>query len=462
MITLRPYQNTCVGGVRHAYKEKFKRPLLVAPTGAGKTVMFGFMAQNSAAKGKRVLIMAHRKELCTQCGKKLVENLVDFAYIAGSFSADYTKNVQVGTIQSIKSRLGKLDAAGWAPDLIVIDECHRSLAKTYRDIIAHWPEALLLGVTATPVRGDGGSLGEVYDTMVLGPTVKELMDMGYLVPAKTYGPKNRINLSHIKTVMGDYDKKALESAVDKPLITGDAVEHYKRICDGVPAVAFCISIKHAMHVAEEFRNAGYVCEHIDGNMDDAERDDILKRVAEGKVQVLTSVDLVTEGFDAPVLQCAIMLRPTKSAGLFIQMAGRVLRLHDGKKWAYILDHAGLSLRHGFIDDDRTWTLDGGGQATRGKGVEKTVPTKQCPECFMIHKPEPNCPGCGHEYEIKSREVKIEGGTLVEISQEERAMLRRRQPSDAKSLEELREIGKERGYHHKWADRIWNIRLAKAV
>lgn len=463
MITLREYQGDCVGGVRQAFREKFTAPLLVAPTGAGKTVMFGYMAHSTAAKGKKVLIMAHRTELCTQCGDKLMEYGVDFGYISGDFTPDYNQSVQVGTIQSIVSRMERLDSLGWYPDLIVIDECHRSLAPTYRKIIEHFGKALLLGVTATPVRGDGGSLGEIYDRMIIGPTVKELMDMGYLVKAKTYGPKKKLDLSRVKTTMGDYQKAALENVVDRPSVTGDAVDHYRRICGGVPAVVFCVSIKHAEHVAEEFRAAGYICESIDGKMSAEHRKDILERVKRGEIHILTSVDLVTEGFDAPVLQAAIMLRPTKSAGLFIQMAGRVLRLFDGKKWAYILDHAGLSLRHGFIDDDRAWTLDGSGSSAKGGGTkEKTIATKQCPECFMVHRPEPECPGCGHHYEIKSREIKIEDGVLIEITEEEKARIQRKQPNECKTLEDLKELGDARGYDKKWAYKIWDIRKAKAL
>lgn len=465
MITLRPYQSKSVNSVRDAYADGYKAPLLVAPTGAGKTVIFSFIAQNASAKKSKVLIMAHRLELCEQCGDKLMQNRVDFGYISPAYTPDYTKNIQVGTIQTINSRKSKIP---FTPDLIVIDEAHRSLASTYRTILRFYPNARVLGVTATPIRGDGGLLNEVYDCMIMGPTISELIALGFLVQPKTYGSSAPLDLSGvcIDRKTGDYKKTELKKLVDKPLIIGDAVEHYRKICDKVPAVAFCVDIDSSMRVAAEFSAAGYICEHIDGNMDKTERSAILRRLAAGKTHVLTSVDLITEGFDAPMVQCAIMLRPTQSTGLYIQMAGRALRPFPGKTCAYILDHVNNTghwrdgtffPKHGFIDQDRDWSLDGN-KRRNGKISETSIAIRQCPDCYGIHKPAPCCPYCGLAYVASpSKPIEEQDGELREFTAEMKARTAKREVQQARELKDLQELGAQRGYAPGWAKHVWMAR-----
>lgn len=468
MITLRQYQTDSVNGVRKSFEIGRRSPLLVAPTGAGKTVIFSYIAQNASTKRNKVLIMAHRLELCEQCGDKLMQNGVEFGYISPAYTPDYSKNIQVGTIQTINSRKSKIP---FIPDLIIIDEAHRSLASTYRTILQYYPSARVLGVTATPIRGDGGFLNTVYDDMIVGPTISELIALGFLVQPKTYGSSQPLDLSGVSIdhKTGDYKKTELKKLVDKPLIIGDAVDHYRKICDKVPAVAFCVDIDSSMRVAQEFRNAGYICEHIDGNMDKIERSAILRRLAEGKTHVLTSVDLITEGFDAPMVQCAIMLRPTQSTGLYIQMAGRALRPFPGKKFAYILDHVNNTghwrdgtffPKHGFIDQDRDWSLDGN-KNKNGKITETSIAIRQCPSCYGIHKPAPMCPYCGLAYIAgKPREIEAQDGELKEFTAEMKAKSAKREQRQAQDLKDLQELGESRGYAPGWAKHVWMARSKK--
>lgn len=466
MITLRQYQQIAVDDVREAYASGFVAPLLVAPTRSGKTVIFSYIALNAEKKGMNVLIMAHRLELCEQCGDKLMQNGVEFGYISPAYTPDLSKRIQVGTIQTINSRKDKIP---FTPDLIIIDEAHRSLASTYRTISQFYPHAKVLGVTATPIRGDGRSLGDFFDVLIMGPTISELIDLGFLAIPKTYGATVPLDTSGLKvdSKTGDYKKSQLKKLIDKPLVTGDAVEHYRKICDKVPAVAFCVDVEHSQRVAQEFRDAGYVCEHIDGTMSREQRRGILHRLSTGKTHVMTSVDLVTEGFDAPMIECCIILRPTASTGLDIQMKARCLTPAPGKKYGYILDHVNNTghwrdgtfyPKHGFIDQDREWSLDGNSKKN-GKITELSIAIRQCPECYGIHKPAPACPYCGLAYVAtgKPREIEAQDGELREFTADMKARTAKREQQQARDLKDLQELGASRGYAPGWAVAVWRAR-----
>jgi len=252
--------------------------------------------------------------------------------------------------------------------------------------------------------------------------------------------------------MGDYVSKQLEDAMDKPIITGSAVKHYGTYADGKKAIAFCVSVKHAKDVAEDFRNAGYAGSDIDGGMDDVERDAVLKAFEEDRVQILTSCDLVSEGFDLPSVEVAILLRPTKSLGLFLQQCGRAIRPHPDKEKTIILDHAGNTARHGFIDDERDWSLADGFIANRGKNGEKVVSVRTCTACFAVHKPTPTCPMCGHVYPITARKVKHVDGDLVETRRDGEAANETAEDMMQKKFTVLTSVARKRGYNNptQWA------------
>lgn len=472
MYILRPDQKGLKDDIRDSFRAGNKMVLAVAPTGFGKTVVFSDICRDVSNNDKNVMVMAHRGELLFQCGEKLESNDVQFSYIKAGLRQNLLMNVQVGSVQTIVKRMKKLNLP--VPDLIIIDEAHRSLAKTYRDIIDFFreknPSLRGIGFTATPERGDGKPLSEVYDDMVLGPTIIELISDGRLVKPITYAPLERLDLSSVRSKGNDYNEKDLEIVVDKPRVTGSAVEHYRKICDRAPAVAFCVSIQHAKHVAEEFREAGYTCEHIDGTMSDDERRAILGRLESRETNIVTSVDLITEGFDCPMVQCAIMLRPTKSVSLYIQMAGRALRTHPGKDCAYILDHAGCVFAHGLITEEREWSLDGRQKRKiekKGLDPEKSeaIKTKQCPMCYAVHELSKQCPMCKFEYPVEYREVEQEEGQLTIVDKETEEAInraRRKEVAMAKTLDELKEIGKKRGYKNTWAHAVWGGRNKKKM
>lgn len=464
MLQLRNYQQKAVDDIRQAFLDKHRAPLVVLPTGGGKTVIFSHVAASVSARGKRVIVLVHRVELLRQTSAALHKSGVDHSLINPLFTPDYRKNVQVASVQTLVKRLGHIKTP---PDLIVIDEAHHATAGTWKKIVEAFPKARILGVTATPVRGDGTGLGihagGLFDQLIEGPNVQWLIDNGYLVKPVIYAPKERLDLSGVRIVRGDYDTKEITSRVDKPKITGDAVAHYRKLCSGEPAVVFCTSVLHAQHVADEFRAAGYSAYAVDGSMEDDIRKRILNGLGNGSVNVVTSCDLISEGTDIPAIACAILLRPTASLGLYIQQVGRALRPCAGKERAIILDHVGNVITHGLPEEPREWSLDGIPKKSRKQNQEKPISVKQCMQCFAFHEPAPVCPHCGFVHPIEQKKMEIVEGELQEITPEQAIALKRKRTAEvskAKTLEDLIAIQNQRGYKRGWAEHIFNARKQK--
>lgn len=457
-MQLRDYQQKGVNNIRDEYIRGNKAPLFVLPTGGGKTVVFCHVAQKTSDKEKNVLILVHRVELLRQTSKALTRSGVEHGLINPKYTPNLHAPVQVASVQTLINRLDKINP----PDLIIIDEAHHATAGSWRKVIEYFVNARILGVTATPIRGDGKGLNAMFDSIVIGPQISELIDMGFLVKPVIYAPPKKVDLSSVKIVRGDYDKQEIVNIMDKPTITGDAVTHYKKLCSGVPAVVFCVSIIHAENVAEQFRLAGYSAYSVDGSMDDVTRTRILNGLGDGSINVVTSCDLISEGTDIPAIGCAILLRPTKSTGLYLQQVGRALRLSDGKKEAIILDHVGNVLEHGFPDDIRNWTLDGTAKGKRKKqDKEEIIKADQCDTCYAMFEPADYCPYCGAENKKKKqRELDIVDGNLERLEREEQQKQARKEVGKARTLEELQEVGKQRGYKPGWAIRVFNARNGK--
>ena len=454
MIQLRDYQLDLVDGVRAAYRAGKRSPLVVSPTGSGKTVLFAYIAQGTSAKGNGVVILVHRQELVDQTCRTLHAFGVAHGVIAAGRTPDRSLPVQVASVQTYVRRLDI-----FRPALIIADEAHHATAGSWRKVINHHPQARVLGVTATPERLDGRGLKEVFDDLIRGPEVADLIAGGHLAPPVYYAPPQAVDLSHIKTRGGDFAQEDIAEAMDRPAITGDAVAHYSRICRGAPAVAFCSSVAHAQHVADQFNAAGFRAATIDGTMDRDARRDVVRALGDGRLHVLTSCEIINEGFDLPLVTAAILLRPTMSLGLHLQQVGRVLRPAPGKTRAIILDHVGNLSRHGFAEDVRDWSLDGRKKKKKKASEEDEVKVKQCPECYSCHPPAPTCPECGHIYEVKTREIEHVDGELVEIDPKEIARQKKKEQGSAQTLDDLIALGRARGYRSPdvWAKHVWNSR-----
>ncbi len=457
MFDLRPYQQAAVDGVRDSFRAGRRRPLLVAPTGSGKTVIFSYVTASAAAKGNRTLILVHRAELLEQCHRSLSQMDVPHGLIASGLTPDRSQLTQIASVQTLVRRFDRVVA----PDLIVIDEAHHATAGAWASVLAQYPNARVLGVTATPQRLDGKGLGQVFDDLIRGPEVTKLIDEGYLCKPVYYAPKT-VDLTGVHMVAGDYNRAEVAERMDRPTITGDAVIHYRKYAEGQPCIVFCTGIKHAEHVAQAFNASGYRFKVIDGTLAKEERARRVLDLSSGALQGLVSVDIVSEGFDLPCVSTAILLRPTASLSLHLQQIGRVLRPSPGKQRAVILDHVGNCRRHGLAEELRDWSLDGIRKRGKRGPQDDVADTRQCPECFAVHTPSPQCPQCLHVYEIKDRIPDVVDGELEELKAREAIRGRKREQGTAQTLEDLIRVGKSRGMKNPygWAHNVFRARQNK--
>lgn len=451
MITLRPYQQTGLSDIRAAYRAGARRVCYTLPTGGGKTVMFSRLASLTAARGRRVVILVHRDELVTQIAAALDREGTPHGLCVAGRCDDAP--VTIASVFTLARRLSTMTP----PDLIVIDECHHAVAGSWRAVSDAWPAAWTLGVTATPCRLDGRGLADCFDTLVSGPTVPDLIASGHLAPPVVYAPPSSLSLSGVRTTAGDYNRADLRAALERPVLYGEAVSNYMRLAAGQPAIAFCASVDHARAVADAFVAAGVSAASIDGEMPADARRARVAALRDGTLTVLTSCDLVSEGFDVPGVHAALMCRPTRSLGLFLQMAGRAMRPAPGKAHATILDHAGNCLRHGLPSEAREWELT----ATR-KRAGASVTVRQCLECYRcFNSVSRACPYCGWEAPAKPRAaVRQTDGDLAAVDPADerwRALTFRAALREARDEAGLRAMARARGYRPGWVAGVLRAR-----
>lgn len=355
-MQLRPYQEKLVNDVHNAFK-KHRRVMAQLPTGGGKTVCFVNIMKHFVERGEGVLLLVHRKELITQAASKVSKSDMNYGVIMAGYDTFYSSLVQLASVQTLIRR--DIPASVMRrTKLIITDECHHATANSYTQIYKDFEHCYNLGFTATPIRTNGQGFDDVYDYMVKGPSVAELIDGGYLVAPKIFASPLRTDLSKIKKTAGDYNEKALAEVMDNNTLVGGLVNEYQRRANGRRCVTFAVNVEHSKHIVAEYRNAGISAAHIDGTTPQFERDRILRDFSAGKFLVLSNVGIVTEGFDVPAIEIVQLARPTKSLALYLQMVGRGLRPADGKDGALILDHANCVFEHGFPEQDRDWTLSG--------------------------------------------------------------------------------------------------------
>lgn len=423
--TLRPHQVRGAALIRAERLKGHKAILAVMATGGGKTLLaaLGFIASD-VDHGKRVLFIAHSEELIDQPSRKLDEiGIHDHGVImANHWRARPNAPVQVASIQTLRSRIDRLS---FNYDSVIIDEAHRSAAPSYRMV---WdrvreqnPKAQLIGLTATPYRADGQALGDIYDALVEVATTTELMSLGYLVPIRTVVGEH-LDLSGVRTVMGDFDKKEIAEVMDREVLVGHIVDEWMSRAKGRSTICFAQSIPHSRHIVDQFSAAGIAAEHLDGSREmKSERPRILERLASGETTIVSNFGVLVEGFDCPRVSCMIGARATKSRGLWRQMVGRILRPDEGKCDAIFLDHASLTAIHGFITDpDRLSLRKGVLPALHDHEVE-------CPHCgVVLNGRPPFCPSCGKQIakDAVVREVFIPQELrvgMVEITPEQAAI-----------------------------------------
>lgn len=430
MNELRPYQADLVEQVKTAWRQGYKAPCIVLGCGGGKSCIVAEIARRTTWGGKRVLFLVHRRELVTQIYR---------TFASWGVLLD---NCDIGMVQTYTRHINKLRK----PALIITDENHHSLAQSYKRIYDAFPNVCRVGVTATPVRLNGDGLGDVNDKLIIGVSTKWLIDHGYLAPYDYYAP-DIAELTGLHTRRGEFISGEIEGRMIKKAVFGDVIGYYSKLANGKKAVCYCATVNHSKRMAQAFCDAGIPAAHIDGETPPALRDKLIERFRSGDIKILCNVDLISEGFDVPDCECAILLRPTKSLTLFIQQSMRCMRYKQGKR-AIIIDHVGNYARHGMPDDDREWTLDKKEHKKRER-EKPIVGVTQCPECFFTFKTEEHgrvCPNCGYALPNK-REVEEQSGELIHVTS---FSTHYDTPDACQSYTELLEYAKRKGYKPGWA------------
>lgn len=426
MITLREYQIRMVSDTRDAFRSS-RRVLLQSPTGSGKTRVMAHILRRAQEKAQRALVLTHRHEILAQIDRALTE--------AGVTSA------MTSTIQSAAKRLDTMPE----PTFIVVDEAHHVPGATFSRVMARFPKAFVLGLTATPCRLDGKGLDSHFDMMVKGPSVKRLMAEGFLKTPRYFCPAQMVDVSGLRKTGGDFNKGDLESLMAKPSVTGNAVAEYRQRANGRTALAFCCTVAHAEAVAKQFNDSGIAAASVDGKMDQDERNDRFSKLSSGTIKVLTSCELLSEGYDSPSVGCVIGLRPTASLGLYLQQIGRGLRpSHEPD--VVVLDMAGNVLRHGLAEEDREWSLAG---APARPEQTSAIEVRRCASCYACYQGDA-CPQCGATSTPTPREIAQREGELREITE---ANLKREKEDglrSCKTLEDLKKHAKKHDYDARWA------------
>lgn len=390
-LVLRPYQVKAVDDVRQQYQAGRRAPVLVMPTGAGKTQVAAWIIRAALDRGNRTLFCAGRTELLDQTVSKLNSAGVDSVRLIQASRDVGPKDAEV-TVASIQTLTTRRWQDNLPPaELVILDECHHGAATTWARVLNQYPTALRLGLTATPERADGKPLGDLFDCLVTGPSVSDLTAAGHLVECIAFPP-------------------AGGSRLDATEIALDPVAAYQRNGNGERAVAFCRSRIHAQRTEAEFLSAGIECAVIDGTMTRLQRRDTLARFRAGELRVLSSVGVLTEGWDDPGCSVAILLRGFEHPGLYIQCIGRILRPYPGKQQARLIDLVGSFWDHGSPDIERVYSLD-------GKAITKAVreEIKQCRKCGACYRSGQRCPGCGAEQEVMPFTSPVSTGVgLVEV------------------------------------------------
>lgn len=417
-MPLWPFQTMLMDEL-HAHARE--RPVLVLPTGSGKSVVGAEVGWRVHHFKKRLLWVVHRVELVDQAIGHLRARGLEVGNIVAGRPEDRAAPIQVASIQTLLRR--ELPPA----DVLVYDECHHSCSESSKAFLAREDVRRMfwVGLTATPARLDGQGLGEAgWGRLIEGPGIGELIANGYLTPFKVFAPA-RPNLEGVEKTGGDYQRK---EAAKRMHLVGNPVSHYQQFITGGQALLFGCTVEHSQEMVAAFRGAGIEAEHLDAKSPKEERARVVGLFRDRKLQVLGSVGLFDEGFDAPACDGVILARPTTSLTLYRQQVGRALRKSPGKAIAIVLDMAGNWERCGLPDDRVDWSLTG-----KAKHGAATQPWKTCRSCWAVIPIHLSvCPSCSAPCcAANPREVKHRAGELEEI--------RRRETSDQRTLRERREL-----------------------
>jgi DNA repair protein RadD len=417
-MLLRPYQEVAVNDAMKAL-DKHGNTLVVAPTGAGKTIMLSALVGKRHKEGKKILIVQHRDELVEQNQSKFKK--VN-PYITTSIVNGTVKHWDGDAVFSMVQTISRERTLAHRPkfDMVVIDEGHHAAAPTYRRVIdavlQDNDKAEIVGFTATPNRGDGKGLRSVFDNCAHQIELSTLINEGFLVRPKTFVVDLGVNdaLNNVTKRGKEYDMEEVAAIMDRQVINDRIVREWLDKAADRKTVVFCSTVKHAEHLCEAFLLADIKADYVTGETDKHEREQMLHDLEHGDLQVVVNVAVLTEGFDAPPVSCVVLTRPCSQKGTMVQMIGRGLRIVDPELYpdiiktnCIVMDFGTSVITHGSLDD--TANLDG---ATKAEGGE--TPVKVCPDCDAEVAPNTReCPFCGHIFEKAEKDV-LENFVMTEF------------------------------------------------
>jgi DNA repair protein RadD len=452
-MTPYPYQKDLFERTLSAIDEGHKGVAVYLPTRGGKSIV----ALQIVEHFRDVWFLAHTKILISQ----MSQELTDAGHRHGIIAPGYPRlryRVQVISKDSLHVRLPEMQS--WTPPkVIIIDEAHLCQAQRYKDIIAAYPNTIIVGMSATWIRLDRKGFTPPFTKLVKGPSQRELQAIGRLCKIETFAAE-LFDDTGVSTAAGDYNKAQVSDAVDKPFVLKETVRHWKKHAEGKKTLVFCSSIKHADDMARQFSESGYPAESLSSANDAGFIAATLKRFYAGEFKVLVSVDLFVMGMTVRDCECIVQARPTKSLMIYLQCVGRGTMVSPGKPHLINLDTCNNWARHGFPDADREWYLDAPPKID--KGVSEL---KKCPACERpILRVLMECPHCGHVFEKalpqpralneKDGELVRLGGPQLEFAMADDQVLIRRIAREARNVQQAVRVARAMGMPEGRAHDIW--------
>lgn len=432
MFNLRPYQDEADEQIKDSLRAGNRAVVLVAATGYGKTVQAAAIIRSAMKKGNNVLFLTPRRNLVEQTIKSFRSKGIECGYVMAGHKYDKDHRVQVGSIDTLLSRLGnrEYDEMVFYSDIIIADEYHTFSSETRAKFIneirsGSCGKKIIIGLTATPATTGGGGLAHIADDLVIPITMRELISQRYLLQPK-YFAAEMPDLSNIKSGKDDYNAKDLGGAYQTAKIMGSVVENYKRIAPNTSAVVFAPTRKNAAALVDEFNNAGFPAAYLDANTPDDERHEVFRKIESGELLIICNVLIIGMGTDIPRLQTVCFATSTKSIVRWCQGVGRVLRPYEGQEFAYVIDHGGMCLNPemGAVEYIDQWELTDprsiNERIQQAKQDAKEPVNIECSQCHVIYLAAHSCPSCGHTRKMKGEKLEYHKADLQEVKTKENA------------------------------------------
>lgn len=454
-MNLRHYQTTSLNMLRQSLGRGKRSPCLVVSTGSGKTRTTAAICKSAISKGKRVLFITPRRGLTLQAEAAFRDLGIESGVIMAGVEHDSRHMVEVASMDTITARIGKLSNAllgVQSADIIVVDEAHLSVSRKRREFLLsilggeYGKGKRIIGLTATPCVTGGGGLGAVYDDLVQPISMIDLIQQGYLVQPRYFAAP--ADLRDVAITAGEYKQDDLGKAF-RP-IAGDVIRNWMRIACGTSTVVFTPTRANAAYLVGEFNGAGITSEYLDAHTSDSDRAAIYRRIKTGQTTVVCNVGIVSMGVDIPEIQTVVMATATKSIAKWMQACGRALRPADGKDCAYIIDHGGMSVDMGPVENIDDWSLAPGKIQDRLlERKKKNAEPKEiiCDECAYVFSGRRDCPQCGHTMKQRSEKIDFYEAELREVKANNKNMTAEEK---ANFYGGLKYYARQKGYADGWA------------